>query len=265
MMEVTVAGVGILGPGLPDWDSARPVLLGQSPYRPVPLGRIDASHLPRLERRRATPTVRLASAVAFQAFPGGGEDTENLVSVFASSDGDTDTFDRICRSLAEPEPWISPHGFHNSVHNAPSGYWSIASGCRGGSTSLSAYDDSFSAGLVEAVTTLATEPDGRCLFVAYDQKVPPTLAPVRGIGETFACALYLSRVPQEGAPRLTLAGPTGSSAPVDALPDPALENLRLANPAARGLTLLRLLAAEESGRVVLPWLESGLGVEVRRG
>lgn len=263
MNEAWVAGVGVVGPGLSSWDAARPILAGASPYRPAPVGRIDAGRLPRNERRRATATVRLASAAAFQALPEAACGDEALPSVFASSDGDTDTFDRICRSLAEPEPWISPHGFHNSVHNAPSGYWSIASGIRGPSTSLSAYDDSFAAGLLEAWTTVAGEPSGRCLLVAYDQRIPAALEPVRGITETFACALYLVRTPVQGAPRLKLSVDAG--AVIDTLDDPALEALRCANPAARGLGLLRLLAASRPGRVTVPWHESCLALEVGDG
>ena len=53
---------------------------------------------------------------------------------------------------------ISPTRFHNSVHNAAAGYWTIGAGCMQATTALSAYDATFAEGLLEALAQLA---DGR--------------------------------------------------------------------------------------------------------
>ena len=71
-------------------------------------------------------------------------------TVFASSGGDSEVLDKICTALTLPDRPVSPTQFHHSVHNTPAGYWSIATGCTQPSLSLSAYDSSFSAGLLEA-------------------------------------------------------------------------------------------------------------------
>ena len=64
---------------------------------------------------------------------------------------------QICEALARPEREVSPTSFHNSVHNAPAGYWSIATGSRLASTSICAYDVSFAAGLLEAAAYATVE------------------------------------------------------------------------------------------------------------
>lgn len=248
-IAAVVRATGVIGPGLADWTTARAVLNGAADYRDEPVARPRTGTLPRTEARRATDTIHLALAAAEQvmADPPAGE----MAAVFASADGDLDTVERMCRSAAEAEPWISPHRFHNSVHNAPSGYWSIASGCRGPNSTISAGDGSFAAGLAEALTVLNADPaDGEeCLFVAYDQAAPPAFAPVHAVGFPFAIALRLARAGAGPSLRLTRLG-------ADERPTPCahtgLERLRTGNPAARGLPLLTALAADKPLRVHLP-------------
>ena len=142
-----IRGVGVLGPGLPDWPSARPVLAGSVPHKAVDPALPPPAALPANERRRATALVRLALAVATEALDGyAGE----FASVFASSEGDLFITDHICRALLMPERPVSPTLFHNSVHNAPAGYLSIACRNRAPYTSISAVDETVAAGLLEA-------------------------------------------------------------------------------------------------------------------
>ncbi len=77
--------------------------------------------------------------------------------VFASSDGDGDIVHRLCTALATPAAAVSPTDFHNSVHNAATGYWSIGAHSQAPSTAICAYDGSFSAGLLEAACQIAVE------------------------------------------------------------------------------------------------------------
>ena len=84
-----------------------------------------------------------------------------IATVFASCGGDGPITHQICEVLAGPDRAVSPTAFHNSVHNAPAGYWSIATRSRAPSTSLCGHDGSFAAGLLEAATQVLAE--GRSL------------------------------------------------------------------------------------------------------
>ena len=53
-----------------------------------------------------------------------------LRPVFASGNGDGITVGAILEMLTKPDGFVSPTQFHNSVHNAAAGYWSIGTGSR---------------------------------------------------------------------------------------------------------------------------------------
>jgi hypothetical protein len=88
---------------------------------------------------------------------------------------------------------ISPTRFHNSVHNAAAGYWSIATRSKAASNSLCGFDVSFAAGLLEAVTQVVVD-QTRVLLVAYDAQYPPPLFVKRPIPEAFGVAFVLAPV-----------------------------------------------------------------------
>jgi hypothetical protein len=97
-----------------------------------------------------------------------------LASVFASSGGDGQILHELLEALASAERQVSPTRFHNSVHNAPAGYWSIALRSHAPSTSLCCYDWSFAAGLLEAGAQCVT--DGvSVLLVSYELPYPEPL------------------------------------------------------------------------------------------
>src|SRR3546814_3129393 len=73
----------------------------------------------------------------------------------------------MCAPRAIAPRSISPTKFHNSVHNAAAGYWTIGSGCMHASTAVSAFDASFAQGLVEALAQLAEGAEA-VLLAAYD-------------------------------------------------------------------------------------------------
>ena len=63
--------------------------------------------------------------------------------------------DYMSETLAGDDPAsISPTRFHNSVHNAAAGYWTIGAHCMQAATAISAYDASFAEGLLEALMQL---------------------------------------------------------------------------------------------------------------
>src|SRR3546814_17607171 len=84
-----------------------------------------------------------------------GRDPASLPSVFASTHGDLPIMDYMCATLTGEPRSISPTKFHNSVHNAAAGYWTIGSGCMHASTEVSAFDASFAQGLADELAQLA--------------------------------------------------------------------------------------------------------------
>lgn len=251
-LAADLAGIALLGPGLPDWALARAVLTGAQPYAHAATLAPTPGLLPANERRRSGLAVKIALAVGAAALEGSAQDAARLATVFTSSTADGDTCHAICEQLAGSERLISPTRFHNSVHNAPSGYWSIATHSMAASTSLCGYDASFGAGLLEACALLHT---GRApvLLIAYDAPYPEPLLTKRPVRDAFGVALLLVPPAHPNASaRLELSLAEG---PPEPLAEPGLEALRRGVPAARSLPLLRLLAQGESGATVLEYLD----------
>ncbi|MEJ0008028.1 MAG: beta-ketoacyl synthase chain length factor [Steroidobacteraceae bacterium] len=99
---------------------------GFAVWNPTDASRPQPSLLPPNERRRAPDTVAVALEVAQAACLNAGRDPAQLPTVFASTYGDLAITDYMCSTLARAPLTLSPTRFHNSVHNAASGYWSIA-------------------------------------------------------------------------------------------------------------------------------------------
>jgi beta-ketoacyl synthase-like protein len=248
-----VEGVGLVGPGLPDWPSAAQVLAGTAPYEPRRTVLPPLQCLPAAERRRTGRIVRLALAAGLEATARAGADTARLPAVFSSSGGDGENCHEICQVLAGADRQISPTRFHNSVHNAASGYWGIATGATAASNALCAYDASFGAGLLEALVQIRIE-ETPALLVAYDADYPEPMRSVRPIPDAFAVALLLTPSARPGSvAQLTV---DSSEEAAERLADPRLEALRTQVPAARSLPLLRRMARGERAVVVLDYLEN---------
>jgi hypothetical protein len=250
-MELYLDGIGVCAGGLPNWAEARGILSGTSPYIAAEIVMAASPLLPPAERRRTTDTVKLAMTVGSEAIAHAGLDAENTISVFTSSGGDGKTITAILEVLASPEREVSPTRFHNSVHNAPAGYWSIATHCRQASTSICAYDYSFAAGLLEAGTRALAE-QRPVLLVAYDVPYPPALAACRAIAAPFGVALVIA--PQRSAATLADLSLEIGRKPESVLDDPALEALRAGVPAARALPLLAAVARGERAEAVIPYV-----------
>lgn len=251
-MRVHVEGIGLCGPGLGGWAASRSVLAGAA-YAASPSLVPASPLLPPNERRRAVETVRLALAVGKEAFEMAGRDAADTATVFASSGGDGATIHQILEVLAGPDVEVSPTRFHNSVHNAPAGYWTIAVRSHAPSSSLCCHDASFAAGLLEAAAQATV--DGRAVaLIAYDVRYPEPLNRVRPIGAAFGVALVLTPAPTAASlARLEIElgrGARGGSG----LADAGLEELRRSTPAARSLPLLAALARGGPQQLVLEYL-----------
>lgn len=241
MSEVYIDAVGLFAPGLTGWRDSVDVLRGQRPYVPEPLPKYRPQLLSSNERRRATNCVRIAFGACEDAIGERLEMARELAGIFVSSGGDFHVQDQICRGLLRDEVMLSPTQFHNSVHNAPAGYWSIASGSTAPSVSLSAFDYSVSAGLLEAVPFIQQEQQPS-LLVYSDADIAEPLRQKRPVLEAFAAALWLT--PQRTSNSLAALTIALEDSPANdtASTYPALDSLRKGNPAARILPLLEALA-----------------------
>ena len=254
MTRIYIEGIGLLGPGLGSWPQARDVLSGRVSYQHAPTALAPSELLPAAERRRASAPVNLALTVGREAFAAAGRDPAGTAAVFASAEGDSEILHRMCEALASTPREVSPTSFLNSVHNAPAGYWSIATKCREPLTSLCAYDGTFAAGLLEAAVQANAEQRAVAL-ICYDQPYPEPLAAARPVKEKFALALLVTPAPSERAHAALELQCAASHAPETAMDDPGLEALRASNPAARSLPVLGALARGQAMEVALPYLE----------
>jgi hypothetical protein len=262
MISLQILGVGVIGPGLDGWAVTAPLLCADSSYSYSQTQIPAPGLLPANERRRTTPCIKLALAVAEQAVHASGLDAMELASVFSSSHGDMRVSDNICRALATEERLVSPTQFHNSVHNAPAGYWSIATGYRQASTSIASLQGTFAAGLLEAA--LQADLEGKpVLLVCYDLPAPAPLDQLIANATHFASALLISPACETGDRLATLGLKTAAETTQTPLQDPQLEGFRTALPAARALPLLQALARREASHLQLPYIKDlGLCVEI---
>jgi len=252
-MRIFVEGVGLLGPGLNGWQASRPVLSGGEAYVSMPAVIVASDRLPPAERRRTGIPVKLALAVGFEAFTNAERDAAATATVFTSSSGDGEILHQICETLASAERQISPTRFHNSVHNAAAGYWSIAARSQEPSTSLCCYDASFAAGLFEAAAQVVVNGVAVAL-IAYDQPYPEPLRALRPVGANFGMALVLAPQPSGrtfASMEVTLVA---DEARPTCMSDAGLEKVRASIPAARSLPLLSALGRGATEVVVLDYV-----------
>lgn len=258
MSGVGIAGIGVVGPGIGSWPDAVRVLAGDRRFNAAAeLPWKLQSALPANERRRITPLIRMALQCANDAVRGSSLEDSRMRSVFSSSCGDLRVVDRILHALTLPDKPVSPTHFHNSVHNAPAGYWSIGRRDMSASVSLSVHDSSFGAGLLNAVSIVLAH-GGPTLLVAYDDISPPPMSESRRLLAPFAVGLVLTGEPAQWSMAVSLRE-SGTS---DAMDDPALEAMRAGNPAARSLPLLARLASSLPGNVRIGHLNN-LVIDVR--
>ncbi len=245
-----IDGIAFWAPTLPGWAHARAAFRGEAEPLAVPAKRPAPELLAAAERRRAPDTVALALEVAAAAVRESGCAAETLPSVFTSAHGDLGVNDYMCTTLATQPTAISPTRFHNSVHNAAAGYWTIATGCREASTALTAFDASFAAGLLEAAAQC--QADARpVLLVAFDVEAVGALRSVTASDGLLACALVLAPSASE---KHAWRHSTGRSSPVRrrrrCYRSPAARTIA-GNAMADALPLLEAIALASGGALAL--------------
>ena len=249
-MKLLVESAAILAPGLTGWADGRAVLAGEKNYEASPLAPPVADLLPAVERRRTGSMVKLALAVGHQALSSAGRPVDSVATVFVSSGGDGDVINDICITLAGSDRQVSPTRFHNSVHNAPSGYWGIATHSHHSSTSLCGFDWSFAIGLMEAAAQVQVDRQ-EVLLVAYDAPYPEPIGGVRRVVEPFGAALLFTRDCTDRTMAELEVNMDARPQEISQMNDVALERLRTGNPCARALPLLAALAGAQRQQVTL--------------
>lgn len=259
-LTIFIDGIGLIAPGLNSWVSGSQTLAGQQAYQTAKTLIPTPELLPAAERRRASDIVKLTLATSLEAMSQAGVQNKNLSSVFSFSNGDGVNCQSICEMLASEDREISPTRFHNSVHNAAAGYWSIATQTMATSSVLCAFDGSFGAGLLDALTQVVVE-NTPCILMASDTTYPEPMFSKRPIPDNSGIALVL--MPQKNMQSIAQITVSVTSERAYKFEDTALENLRTTLPSMRGLPLLQMLACKQSGRVVLDYLDDlRLAVEV---
>ena len=188
---IAIDAVAFWSSRLPGWDMARAVIRGEQPPPLTSNPRPAPALLAPTERRRAPDTVAVALEVASRACERAGRAPADLPSVFASTHGDLAISDHMCATLAATPTLISPIKFHNSVHNAAAGYWSIGTGSAAPYTAISAFQHTFGAGLLEAAVQVACGQQP-VLYVAFDIEAKGALASVAPSRGLFGVAMVLS-------------------------------------------------------------------------
>ncbi len=245
-----VESVAFWAPTLPGWPIARAAFRGEGTPVDPPARRPAPEILAPAERRRAPDSVALALEVASAAVRESGRDPASLPSIFTSAHGDLAVNDYMCTTLASQPTLLSPTRFHNSVHNAAAGYWTIATGCRAASSALTAFGASFAAGLLEAATQCAAD-DRAVLLVAFDVQATGALASVTASEGLLATALVIAPAgASSGAPSFEATLVSGASAAVALRSDAA--RALAGNAMADALPFLEALALGATGRIELP-------------
>lgn len=258
--RLRILGCGVSAPGLHDMDALSRVLAGSELSEEAPDSSIISLLSPR-ERRRCPETVRLSMAAAEQACRTAQIDPSQPDAVFTSGMGDLAISDYMCRTLADTPDLLSPMRFHNSVHNAAAGYWSIGAGVRGDVTALSGATDSLVAGLIEAASRVRA--DGRpVLLVVYDSAADGPMRAVWPARHPCACAFLLGVADDDRD--AILLGPEAGLDEDDcpALPDPLAARVA-DNPAARALHLLALALGHHRAPLRLA-ARQGPGLRIER-
>ena len=248
MRSIFITGTGLWAPGFRDvaaWVPGTPDLAVAS---------APAELIPAALRRRASPLSRMVAEAALAAAEQAGAELGRVAMVLGSAFGEIVAAVEMIGSFREDEGMPSPMRFHNSVHNAPVAYVSMATENQGLATAVAAGDETAAVALQEAIGILA-ERGGDVLLVVADEAVAPPLRPNRPYAPG-AAALVLSGVETPRA-RARLGVPHRGAAPAIPMPDGFATH-----PCAGAFALVAAVASGQRGPVPLEFAEDGWVVDV---
>lgn len=193
-LEFRLHAAAVIAPGLSSLAEFRAACGNRGEgFMPAAVQLPAPSALPNNERRRASQVVRLALACIAQALEASPFPADSLRSVFATDEGTGEVSQQMLEVLATTRQ-VSPLLFPNSVHNAPSGYFSIAWRNTEPSLVVSLGLESFASGLLCAVTEAAATGQP-VLLVAYDPAMTSPMDELLPVTEPIAAALVITSGP----------------------------------------------------------------------
>ncbi len=230
--DLSLTGIALWAPGFDDL--AR---LAAGDRLPDPLIKAPkAEILPARLRRRCSLLTRMSAEVVAKASAQAAIDTSLATVVLASVYGEIRTTGQLLVMMAEePGSPLSPTRFHNSVHNTPIGYLSIACSNHQGSTAISAGPRTLAMAMLEAATVIAAG-EGPVVVVIVEEPLPEGLALDGGTYDALAVAFVVESARDAGI-RVRL----GRSASADPLPE-IPENI-VGNPCANAVAVATALVA----------------------
>lgn len=189
MTDLDIAGIGIWSPFFPDWPAFCDGINSGNWQSNAPL---QPGLIPSRERRRAPQSVKMAVEVLDQACNMASMDPAGAATVFSSAMGDMQITDYLCKVLVAPPRLVSPTRFHNSVHNATTGYWSITRHTHAPTSAISALGYSASMAFLEAAVQAAEE-DTPVLMVSQEMAAPAALRIICPSDYPVSLALLLTK------------------------------------------------------------------------
>lgn len=259
MIDLDVVGLGAWSACFSGWpEFRRGVVAGEWSDS----AKLSPDAIPPRERRRAPQSVKMAVEVMSQACDMAGTGRASPAVVFSSAMGDMEIMDAMCSTLARDPAMVSPTKFHNSVHNAPIGYWSIATESHAPANAVAGHDHSAGLGLLEAAVQCAEE-EQPVLFVCQEALAHGPLAAIRAVQQPLALALLLcpSGTAHNPFARIRLEVAQGGEASSNA--DKRLPLDFSDNPAAALLPLFFALAGVEPGGAHRLALNGSSSLEIR--
>ncbi len=251
-LEFQVLGIGAWGPKFQNWYELSEILYSKSegneetPKAPKP------EVIPANERRRAPLSVRLAVESSWQAVQNAGLDPVNLPCVFVSGIGDTQLTDYMCKVLAGENKALSPTKFHNSVHNAAAGYWTISTGCMQAANSVAGYQESVSLTLMEALIQCQAE-NKPLLITFYDAPSSEVLKELLKNEEAFSASLVIAPKGWSETHNNYTASIENQACEWPRFKSTTkLENIYYTNPTAKILALLKMVVGVDQKSISLP-------------
>jgi hypothetical protein len=263
-LTAKIVAVGAWGCEFRNWSDLQKILNGETIEDDGAKGP-KPDVIPANERRRAPLPVRLAVESSWQATQSSSLNAEDLSCVFVSALGDTQLTDYMCKVLAGENKQLSPTKFHNSVHNAAAGYWTISTGCMKAANSVAGYEESVSLTLLEALTQIDNE-RSPVLLTFYDAPVSLILKDLLKNDYPFAVSLIL--VPDsmdiEGINISAEVLPSATEWPLLKTSTETLNALYQSTPTARMLALLEALVNGSNDQIGMP-LSAGTSMRLTVG
>lgn len=108
---------------------------------------LDLSAIPMMMRRKLSPVGKIAMSTMFDCY---GENSDDVKLVYVSRYGELERVVKLIKQEHEDNE-ISPAGFSFSVHNSTIGLFSLLKNIHSSYNSVAGGEESFSAGLLDAV------------------------------------------------------------------------------------------------------------------